>query len=135
MSIPETPTLFAMAAKDEETTPIVASLASQLSDAIASFLYSSFDDVAKNLVARLQAPEARACLMAQVKEIEPGPPAPPPPPEPEPEPESEPEPLFNVPYARNPDFVGRSAQLSQLCGMWKPGQKGRIAVAGLGGIG
>ncbi|TVY58085.1 Nephrocystin-3 [Lachnellula cervina] len=124
-----------MAAKDEETTPIVASLASQLSDAIASFLYSSFDDVAKNLVARLQAPEARACLMAQVKEIEPGPPAPPPPPEPEPEPAPEPEPLFNVPYARNPDFVGRSAQLSQLCGMWKPGQKGRIAVAGLGGIG
>ncbi|TVY27605.1 Nephrocystin-3 [Lachnellula hyalina] len=119
----------------EETTPIVTSLAAQLSDAIAAFLHASFDDVAKNLVTRLQAPEAKAAPKLEVKEIEPSPPPPPPPPEPEPEPESEPEPLFNVPYARNPDFVGRSSHLSQLFGMWKPGHKGRISVAGLGGIG
>ena len=119
----------------EETTPIVTSLAAQLSDAIAAFLQASFDDVAKNLVTRLQAPEAKAAPKLEVKDIEPSPPPPPPPPEPEPEPESEPEPLFNVPYARNPDFVGRSSHLSQLFGMWKPGHKGRIAVAGLGGIG
>ena len=111
----------------QESTPTGTSLGSQLSDAIASFLYTSFDDVAKNLVTRLQAPEAKATPKVEVKEIQPSPPPAPP--------EPEPEPLFNVPYARNSDFVGRSANLSQLFGMWKPGHKGRIAVAGLGGIG
>ncbi|TVY35492.1 Nephrocystin [Lachnellula occidentalis] len=119
----------------EETTPMVTSLASQLSDAIASFLHTSFDDVAKNLVIRLQAPEARATSKLEVKGIEPSPPPPPPSPPPKPELKPKPQPLFNVPYARNSDFVGRSAHLSQLFGMWKPGHKGRIAVAGLGGIG
>ncbi|RDL39610.1 Uncharacterized protein BP5553_03950 [Venustampulla echinocandica] len=70
-------------------------------------------------------------------------PEPVPEPEPEPEPKREPdlepgpelEPKPDVPYPRNPDFVGRSAALSQLFSMWKPGRKGRIAVVGLGGIG
>jgi len=113
----------------QEPTPTGTSLGTQLSDAIASFLYTSFDDVAKNLVTRLQAPEAKAVPTVEVKVIEPSPPPPPSLPEPEPEP------LFNVPYARKPDFVGRSAHLSQLFRMWKPGDRGRIALVGLGGIG
>ena len=114
----------------QEPASIGTSLGTQLSDAIASFLHTSFDDVAKNLVTRLQALEAKAIPKVEVKVIEANSPAPPPP-----EPDPEPEPLFNVPYARNPDFVGRPAHLSQLFGMWKPCHKGRIAVVGLGGIG
>lgn len=112
----------------EEPITTGTSLSSQLSDAIASFLYTSFDDVAKNLVTRLQAPEAKPIQRTEIQELKP-----PPPPSQEPEPD--PEPLFNVPYARNPDFVGRSAHLSRLFEMWRPSQKGRIAIVGLGGIG
>jgi hypothetical protein len=123
------------------------SIASQLSDAIAQFLYAAFDDVAKSLVARLQSadktlatpPETPppAPLLPQgpieVRVIELPPPkeeAPPPPPPPPP-----PSPAFDIPYPRNQSFVGRFNALAQLFGMWKPGQNGRITVVGLGGIG
>jgi hypothetical protein len=105
----------------QEPVSTSTSLGSQLSDAIASFLHTSFDDIAKNLVKRLQDPEAEAPPVLEIQEAGPSP-------------EPKPGLLFNVPQ-RNPDFVGRSASLSQLFGMWKPGQKGRIAVVGLGGIG
>jgi len=112
----------------QEPVSTGTSLGSQLSDAIALFLHTSFDDIGKNLVKRLQAPEAEAPLRVQIKETDSNLPLP--------LPEVEPTArlLFNVPQ-RNPNFVGRSALLSQLFGMWRPGQKGRIAVVGLGGIG
>ncbi|KAF8866983.1 hypothetical protein BDZ45DRAFT_180354 [Acephala macrosclerotiorum] len=43
--------------------------------------------------------------------------------------------VFSMPYTRSPDFVGRFSILSQLFGLWKPGENGRIGVVGLGGIG
>ncbi|PQE23448.1 hypothetical protein CJF30_00010524 [Rutstroemia sp. NJR-2017a BBW] len=36
---------------------------------------------------------------------------------------------------RNPNFVGRTSTLSKLLSLWKPDQKSRLAVVGLGGIG
>ncbi|KAH8668133.1 hypothetical protein BGZ60DRAFT_44295 [Tricladium varicosporioides] len=103
-------------------TQEISSVSAQLSEAIASFLFTSFDDATKNLASRLHE-----------KPIEDEPE--PTPPESEPEPEPEPEPLFNVPYERNSHFVGRNDKLGELFSLWRPGQPGRIAVIGLGGIG
>jgi hypothetical protein len=36
---------------------------------------------------------------------------------------------------RNPHFVGRTSTLPRLLSLWKPDQKSRLAVVGLGGIG
>ncbi|KAM3069623.1 hypothetical protein ACMFMG_005724 [Clarireedia jacksonii] len=36
---------------------------------------------------------------------------------------------------RNPNFVGRTSTLPKLLGLWKPEQKSRLAVVGLGGVG
>jgi hypothetical protein len=105
------------------------SVASQLSDAIARFLFTSFDDVAKNLVERLL--ENSTSVIPEVEMEAPAPEAAEPPPPPPPPPV----PTFVVPLTRNPEFVGRAAPLDQLFGMWKPCQKRRIAVVGLGGIG
>lgn len=52
-------------------------------------------------------------------------------PVPSPVPEAE----FEVRHERNPKFLGRSEELGRLFELWKPGQRGRIAVVGLGGIG
>jgi hypothetical protein len=107
------------------------SVVSQLSDAIARFLFTSFDDVAKNLVERLL--ENRTSVIPEVEEMKaPAPSAAEPPPPPPPPP---PAPTFVVPLTRNPEFGGRAGSLDQLFGMWKPCQKRRIAVVGLGGIG
>ncbi|TVY85502.1 Kinesin light chain [Lachnellula suecica] len=114
----------------EGTIASGTSLGSQLSDAITTFLYRSFEDVAKNLVTRLAATETKSVANVEEKEIisAPSPSSPS-------EAETEPKPLFNVPHERNPDFVGRSVSFAQLFGIWKPGSKGRIAVVGLGGTG
>ena len=100
----------------------------QFSEAVASFLYDSLNDATKSLVVRLKTPAGNPGSGAENKEDEHTPP----------DSESERDgslPLFNVPYARNPNFVGRSEALSQLFAMWKPGSRGRIALVGLGGIG
>jgi len=101
------------------------SVASQLSDAIGKFLFTSFDDAAKNFVERLL--ESSTSVIPEVEEMEASAPT-----DSEPPP---PAPTFIVPLTRNPKFVGRAASLDQLSGMWKPCQKRCIAVVGLGGIG
>lgn len=42
---------------------------------------------------------------------------------------------FKFPPPRNSNFVGRSSTLAKLLSLWKPDQKSRLAVVGLGGIG
>lgn len=42
---------------------------------------------------------------------------------------------FKFPPSRNSNFVGRSSTLAKLLSLWKPDQKSRLAVVGLGGIG
>lgn len=42
---------------------------------------------------------------------------------------------FKSPPPRNSHFVGRSSTLAKLLSLWKPDQKSRLAVVGLGGIG
>lgn len=99
----------------------------QFSEAVASFLYDSLNDATKSLVVRLKNPPEKPSQDAD-KEDELTPLGP--------ENDSDARPsLFNVPYARNPHFGGRSEALRQLFEMWKPGSRGRIAVIGLGGIG
>ena len=93
----------------------------QFSEAVASFLYDTLSDATKNLVVRLKNPPDAGndgdTSPSFEREFD------------------ESQPLFNVPYARNPNFGGRSAALKQLFEMWKPRSKGRIALVGLGGIG
>jgi hypothetical protein len=98
----------------------------QFSEAVASFLYDSLNDATKSLVVRLKNPDPRP-VQDGVKEEDT-------PPGSESESDS-PQSLFNIPYARNAEFGGRSTALKELFAMWKPGAQGRIAVVGLGGIG
>jgi len=104
---------------DLENSPGV----SQLSEAVAKFLTvaTSFDDIAKGLIENLQTPIKVDVVQVNQVTSEP-PPAPS-------------TPAFAVPFPRNAGFVGRSESLSQLFGLWRPRQKGRIAVSGLGGVG
>ena len=116
---------------DSASTPMTqdrSSIAAHMTESIAKYIFSALDDIMGNLVLRLESADLR-----------------------DPQKEgglSKPPPLnlghsasqfrapaFDVPYSRNPDFVGRFSALSQLFGMWEAGSKGRIAVAGLGGIG
>lgn len=101
------------------------SIAHQLSDAISQIIFASFDDASKNLASRTQATEVVESATVHAQDIQldhsaiSSPPA------------------FKVPHQRNSEFVGRIAALSQLFGMWNPGQtsQARIAIVGLGGIG
>jgi hypothetical protein len=99
-----------------ETQPPITS---QLSEAIAEMLSSSFEEFTNNVVSSLQCPAKSTSADVEAQEakaaLHPA--------------------AFSVPYPRNPNFFGRLSALSQLFGMWKPGEKGRIAVVGLGGIG
>ncbi len=94
-------------------------IASQLSETIAGILSDSLGDITKTLVDKLEtsgsimassiAPETEAATLSEA--------------------------VFSVPYTRSSNFVGRFASLSQLFGMWKPNDNGRIGLVGLGGIG
>ncbi|KAG9233756.1 hypothetical protein BJ875DRAFT_511220 [Amylocarpus encephaloides] len=93
----------------------------QFSEAVASFLCETLSDATKSLAVRIKnSPDTENegdTPPSSEREFD------------------ESQPLFNVPYARNPNFGGRSASLKQLFEMWKPRSKGRIAIVGLGGIG
>lgn len=99
----------------------------QFSEAVATFLYDSLNDATKSLVVRLKTSKNESGDGSPDKEDSHTPA--------HSESSEGTMSLFNVPYTRNPNFVGRSAALSKLFAMWKPGNKGRIAIAGLGGIG
>ena len=96
-----------------KSEPVTLSVVTQLSEAITKFL-STFEDLTKVFAERIQKSEISA--ESQITEVSS-------------------DPIFCPPYPRNLDFVGRSDSLSQLFGLWKPGQRGRIGVCGLGGIG
>ncbi|RAL59852.1 hypothetical protein DID88_000481 [Monilinia fructigena] len=113
----------------------------KLSEHISQYLNKSLDEIVENLSLRLQdtAKDAiadtreintiieqavreaveKAVEKSVVTEVEP------------PSTESE----FKFPPSRNPNFVGRSSTLAKLLSLWKPVQKSRLAVVGLGGIG
>lgn len=99
----------------------------QLSESLSQILLTTFDTVTKNLVNHVQNSTAEEFTSRDlneapvVQDIV-----------------ASPSPLaFKVPHPRNPDFVGRISALSQLFGMWNPGQisQARIAIVGLGGVG
>lgn len=92
-------------------------ITSQLSDALA--LFNSFDESIKTLVTRLQSTENN--IMVKPEHVEGSTPI-----------SSTP---FHVPHQRNQQFLGRFSNLSQIFGMWRPNQRCRIAVVGLGGLG
>ncbi len=116
---------------DNVTVPMTqdrASIAGHLTESIAKYIFSALDDIMGNLVLRLESADLRDLqkdgglsrpstlnLGHHASQFRPPP--------------------FEVPYSRNPDFAGRFSALSQLFGMWEAGSQGRIAVAGLGGIG
>ncbi|KAH6724395.1 hypothetical protein BKA61DRAFT_465109 [Leptodontidium sp. MPI-SDFR-AT-0119] len=99
----------------------------QLSESLSQILLTTFDTVTKNLVNHVQNSTAEEFTSGDLNEApvvqdivaSPSPP------------------VFKVPHPRNPDFVGRISALSQLFGMWNPGQisQARIAIVGLGGVG
>ncbi|KAG4027579.1 hypothetical protein MFRU_028g00020 [Monilinia fructicola] len=113
----------------------------KLSEHISQHLNKSLDEAVENLSLRLQdtAKDAiadtreintiieqavreaveKAVEKSVVTEVEP------------PSTESE----FKFPPSRNSNFVGRSSTLAKLLSLWKPVQKSRLAVVGLGGIG
>ncbi len=116
---------------DNVPTPMTqdrSSIAGHLTESIAKYIFSALDDIMGNLVLRLESADLRDLQkdggLSKPPTLNLGH-------------HSLPfrAPPFEVPYSRNPDFVGRFSALSQLFGMWEAGTKGRIAVAGLGGIG
>ncbi len=99
-------------------------ITNQLSDAISQILFASFDDASKKLTSRNQA-EVLDSTTLDAKVVQPD------------HFVISSSPAFKVPHQRNTEFAGRIAALSQLFGMWNPGQtsQARIAIVGLGGIG
>jgi len=91
-------------------------ITSQLSDALA--LFTSFDESIKTLVTRLQSTESNLLSKPKQEGSVPTSSA-----------------AFHVPFPRNEHFLGRFSNLSQIFGMWRPHQRCRIAVVGLGGLG
>jgi len=91
-------------------------IASQLSDALA--LFNSFDESVKSLVTRLQSNENNFVVKPEHEGTASKVPAP-----------------FHVPYTRNSQIHGRFSTLSQIFGMWRPQQRCRVSVVGLGGVG
>ncbi|KAH7342537.1 hypothetical protein BKA65DRAFT_457563 [Rhexocercosporidium sp. MPI-PUGE-AT-0058] len=99
----------------------------QLSGPLSQILLATFDTVTKSLVDHVQNSKAKESASGDAKDTPvvqeeaalPSPPA------------------SQIPHPQNPDFVGRISALSQLFGMWNPGQtsQARIAIVGLGGIG
>lgn len=98
---------------DKAATDLIAA---KLSETIAGILSNSIGDITKTLVDKL---ETSGSIMSAPENEAPAPA----------------DAIFSVPYTRSPNFVGRFSALSQLFGMWKPGENGRIGVVGLGGIG
>ncbi|KAL2075391.1 hypothetical protein VTL71DRAFT_334 [Oculimacula yallundae] len=100
----------------------------KLSDSLSHLIITAFDTATKRLVDQLDHVQS-AVPEPSIPEIE------------EQivtvEEDSAPALIFEVPHPRNPKFVGRTSALSQLFGIWNPGQTShaRIAIAGLGGIG
>lgn len=90
-------------------------IAARLSETVASILSNSIGNITQTLVEKLETSGPMAA--PDVEAVAPF------------------EAPFSVPYTRNPNFVGRFSTLSQLFGMWKPGEMGRVGVVGLGGIG
>lgn len=108
-------------AEDSNDTPNMAfqdrsHIASQLSDALA--LFNSFDESVKSLVNSLQCSNNPSISKPEQETPSPVTIAP-----------------FQVPHLRNLNFHGRFSLLSRMLGMWRPQQRCRIAVAGLGGFG
>lgn len=110
----------------ENTVPEARSL-EQLSDSLSQILITTLDTVKKNLVDHIQSSMIEESASEDAKE----------PPVVQEVATAASHSAFSVPHPRNPDFVGRISALSQLFGMWNPGQtsQARIAIVGLGGIG
>ncbi|EKD19935.1 uncharacterized protein L3040_002384 [Drepanopeziza brunnea f. sp. 'multigermtubi'] len=98
----------------------------QLSDAISHILLASLEAATKKLVNRNEVSAEKEAGHADTNEFQ----------VPR-EPFLSSPATFKVPHSRNLDFVGRIPALSQLFGMWNPGQtsQARIAIVGLGGVG
>jgi tetratricopeptide (TPR) repeat protein len=102
------------------TAPEPAASGLKIPELMSSVL-QSVDEIAKNILSRLQTPE-----MPKGPEFKPDSPKEEPPP---------PKPSFEVPHNRNEGFVGRAAELGTLFAMRKPRKRGRMGLVGLGGIG
>ncbi|KAH7419490.1 hypothetical protein BKA64DRAFT_611403 [Cadophora sp. MPI-SDFR-AT-0126] len=111
----------------KQEPPSTGCITEQLSESLSQILLTTFDTVSKTLIDRVQSSDAEKLEVEDAENTpvsdeeatKPSPPA------------------FKVPHARNPDFLGRISALSQLFGMWNPGQtsQARIAIVGLGGMG
>ncbi|CAG8973888.1 hypothetical protein HYALB_00003666 [Hymenoscyphus albidus] len=106
------------------------SITPQISEAVITFfLYNFLDDAAQELAVRLKTSKDESAADGSPKKEDSHTPS---------HSKSGTEramPLFNVPHARNPNFVGRSAAISKLFAMWKPGNRRRVSTVDLGGIG